>query len=768
MKPKIRLSQCMIVKNEEKNIRGALSWGKDIVYEQIVVDTGSTDRTVEIAEEMGAKVYHFTWVDDFSAAKNYAIEQASGDWIAFLDADEYYKEEHAGKLMEVIGNVDAQLRKKGVPGVIRSAWLHLDSEGNVFSMSVQDRVFMRDPYLRYKNRIHENLKYKDTGQFILVDAAKTLSIYHTGYSSVSYQETGKIDRNIQLLEKEVEMDPQNLNAWSYLGDSLMGAERVEEAEKAYETALDPEKRQESFLIPRRNVAFANLMKIIIYKKQGRVEEREKRLQDLYKRFTGCHTVYPDIEYLMSVWMLMQNREEEACRFLEEALAKLEEYNGTESLLFSLKLNETYRNLVIIYSKFGNSQQVVRYCCLALRMDKYQVDIVGRLLTLLYGEDVMAVFGLFQKMYDFSSMKDRLFVMRSAKATKFDSLYGQIYSLFNEEEKEWFSLHPEKESYGLTDMEASYPEITVNNVTDRDFLRLMEETGRKSKEELLAGMKAVLGELKKQQPQNYKAFVEYFHRFSFWGKLYPEKGCYEVLENRVQVLKEHREDFLWLYARLADNRSKKTLFAILDNWLNLRFSLLARVKENDVSYFDTDLIPGGEEEVFVDMGAFTGDTVHDFVRTYGLRYKRIYCYEITGDAVKELEKAAAKYGNIIVRQKAVSSSPATLYLAANEEMSANQLSDAGTVPVEAVTVDEDIQEKVTFIKMDIEGFEQAALAGCERHIREEHPKLTVCTYHGYEDIWKIPRMIEAMDPSYRFYMRHYGGNLIPTEYVLYAL
>ena len=75
----VRLSQCMIVKNEEKNIEKALSWAKGTAFEQIVVDTGSTDRTVELAEKMGAKVYHFEWINDFSAAKNFAIEQASGD-----------------------------------------------------------------------------------------------------------------------------------------------------------------------------------------------------------------------------------------------------------------------------------------------------------------------------------------------------------------------------------------------------------------------------------------------------------------------------------------------------------------------------------------------------------------------------------------------------------------------------------------------------------------------------------------------------------------
>ena len=91
MKKEIRLSQCMIVKNEEKNIERALSWGKSFMWEQIVVDTGSTDRTVEIARRLGAKVYHFEWIDDFAAAKNYAVSQAQGDWIVFLDADEYLR-----------------------------------------------------------------------------------------------------------------------------------------------------------------------------------------------------------------------------------------------------------------------------------------------------------------------------------------------------------------------------------------------------------------------------------------------------------------------------------------------------------------------------------------------------------------------------------------------------------------------------------------------------------------------------------------------------
>lgn len=77
----VRISQCMIVKDEEENIRKALSWGKGIVWEQIVVDTGSRDRTVQIAESMGAKVYHYTWSDDFPRLRTMQSARPGGSGL---------------------------------------------------------------------------------------------------------------------------------------------------------------------------------------------------------------------------------------------------------------------------------------------------------------------------------------------------------------------------------------------------------------------------------------------------------------------------------------------------------------------------------------------------------------------------------------------------------------------------------------------------------------------------------------------------------------
>lgn len=125
-------------------------------------------------------------------------------------------------------------------------------------------------------------------------------------------------------------------------------------------------------------------------------------------------------------------------------------------------------------------------------------------------------------------------------------------------------------------------------------------------------------------------------------------------------------------------------------------------------------------------------------------------------------------DVIVRRKGAGQERGEMFVNVNSaDTSANQLRQNGSREgrVEIVPLDEDLEDTVTFLKMDIEGAEQGALLGCERIIRTQRPKLAICTYHGYEDIWKIPVMIDGMNPDYRFYMRHYGGNLVPTEFVL---
>lgn len=122
------------------------------------------------------------------------------------------------------------------------------------------------------------------------------------------------------------------------------------------------------------------------------------------------------------------------------------------------------------------------------------------------------------------------------------------------------------------------------------------------------------------------------------------------------------------------------------------------------------------------------------------------------------------------QKGVGAQKSVMYLSTNSSSSSANRAESEEngdlkTEIEIVSIDEELEDTPTFIKMDIEGAEQGALLGCQKTIVQSHPKLAICTYHGYEDIWKVPFMIDCMYPKYKFYMRHYGGNLIPTEFVL---
>ena len=246
--------------------------------------------------------------------------------------------------------------------------------------------------------------------------------------------------------------------------------------------------------------------------------------------------------------------------------------------------------------------------------------------------------------------------------------------------------------------------------------------------------------------------------------------YEEIRNRAKTLKDHSKDLQWVYDHLGDYRSKKLLYGILNNWLQYDFKTIGECQEKTFcDYFDLDLVKVNEESVLVDLGAYTGDTALDFIRSYHGIYKKIYCYEITEESVLELKKNLANYQNIIFQKKAASDKEEVLFLSSSSvDASANSLMTTGEKEIISTTIDQDILEKVTMIKMDIEGFEQKALQGCRRHIIEEHPTLLLSVYHNFEDIWKIPKMIAEMTDGYQFYLRYHGGNIFPTEVTLIAI
>ena len=217
----MRITACYIVKNEEKTLKKSLDSIKSAVDEIIVVDTGSQDKTVKIAKKYKAKVYEIPWKDDFSAARNFALEKASGDWIVFLDADEYFSSASAKNLRKLI----KQKHNEGHRGTIfiRRYDIDIDNNDELLADTLVIRIFYNRSTYRYVGSIHEELM--NNGKIIqetTVIPPSILCLFHTGYSR---QFSGaKAQRNLRLLLQELETTERPERLYVFLADAYLGIE----------------------------------------------------------------------------------------------------------------------------------------------------------------------------------------------------------------------------------------------------------------------------------------------------------------------------------------------------------------------------------------------------------------------------------------------------------------------------------------------------------------------------------------------------------------
>lgn len=220
----VKISACVIVKNEERNIGQWIDNVKNIADEMIVVDTGSTDKTVEIAEKGGANVFHFEWRDDFSAAKNYAWSKAKGEWIIFLDADEYFSVRAQKELRPLIEQINGNKKIVGINSPLHN--IDADQGNHLISSMIQSRVFRNMKTLRYVGRIHESLDYTGKKAISFVDT--DLAIYHTGYSSSLTRV--KNERNLQLLLADIKAEGgEKPEHYTYLSATYLNLHDFEKA-----------------------------------------------------------------------------------------------------------------------------------------------------------------------------------------------------------------------------------------------------------------------------------------------------------------------------------------------------------------------------------------------------------------------------------------------------------------------------------------------------------------------------------------------------------
>jgi glycosyltransferase involved in cell wall biosynthesis len=215
------LSVCMIVKNEEENLPRALASVKGVADELIVVDTGSTDKTVEIAREFGAKVFHFEWCNDFSAARNESLRHATKDYVLWLDGDDEFQADHKNELRKILKTNQGKAFHFLVQLLIQ------DRKEEYY----QIRLFPRRKDILFEGQVHEQPNYS-LRRVGIPTLATPLRIVHHGYNSPEAI-AQKLARNLTILEAEQAQRKGDIVVKFFRAKTTMGLHRAKEAEELY-------------------------------------------------------------------------------------------------------------------------------------------------------------------------------------------------------------------------------------------------------------------------------------------------------------------------------------------------------------------------------------------------------------------------------------------------------------------------------------------------------------------------------------------------------
>jgi FkbM family methyltransferase len=237
-------------------------------------------------------------------------------------------------------------------------------------------------------------------------------------------------------------------------------------------------------------------------------------------------------------------------------------------------------------------------------------------------------------------------------------------------------------------------------------------------------------------------------------LYAAKGSLTKPRFMEQMQIDYREnlsEWFRIYELMSDQESQKTLLDIMcyrltadPAYMNSYTVRLNQQYLEDFMHYSS--------EVFVDIGGFDGDTTEEFCKNYS-DYKKVFLFEPSAENISSARIRLAQFTNIEFFTCGLSDEPGTLSFNPDAG-SASAIMKEGSSTIDVTTLDIKIKEQVSFIKMDIEGWELKALAGCRNHIVDEKPKMAIAVYHNSSDFYRIANYILSLNAKYKLYLRHY--------------
>ena len=351
-RPEATLTLCMIVKNEAENLPNCLESVVGIMDQIVIVDTGSEDATVEVAKSFGAEVYHFDWIDDFSAARNVSLEHASKDYIIWLDGDDVISPDQAKRLLELKLHMPKEKN--------RAYFLKIFNEmgGTADFVASQLRVFPNLPELRFRRRVHEQIIFA-INEAGIETSNVDIAINHLGYG-MGAQEI-KYERNRPLLLKELDDNPHDHEILYFLCRNYYLNGEYEQALEWGEKALTEVRKHG------KSIWYFHIKSKVahVYLKSG---ASEKALS-MFKELLNENKDDPVNHYSYGQALIVSERFEEAEKYYKYFL-KNKEKIATDSFPVSVPKLElaAHNHLGHIYDKLGKNENAIESYKKALTID----------------------------------------------------------------------------------------------------------------------------------------------------------------------------------------------------------------------------------------------------------------------------------------------------------------------------------------------------------------------------------------------------------------
>jgi glycosyltransferase involved in cell wall biosynthesis len=352
------ITVAMIVKNEEEMLGQCLTSIRDLWDELIVVDTGSDDRTVEIAESYGAQVFHHPWNDSFSEARNHSLDHSTGDWILYIDADEELVREDIPKLLAMKWDQAVDAICLGVYSALPG---HL---GSARGKHYYPRFFKRQPDIRFTGIVHNLLE---------LDGKKTsmseVRILHYGYDLDKDAMAKKFERSLALLLKQVEDMPEDPFVRYNTAQMLLSRNHTQEAQPHAEKILDvlgPDSKDQQHLF-----LMAHFQLALIHSREGNLDKAEYHCREALKYKPD----YIDPMNVLGLLLAHKGEFEEARSLMFQFLETCEHLKteGDYNLLILNKLGsdyEVYYTLGEIEFKESNFEKAQEYLEKSLDSNEY--------------------------------------------------------------------------------------------------------------------------------------------------------------------------------------------------------------------------------------------------------------------------------------------------------------------------------------------------------------------------------------------------------------